>query len=139
MTLGYRGNLALPLLTQSDPGSENYGVANAQTALRHRLDPTLEGTSQHKWKRKHQNVKPEIEWRKLRRRWSPGFEDKLDYGVNHDLYNPEDELEGYVSLLFSSLILRATWSDMPCRSQLGFSLGCYPVSAKGTGRVHFNP
>ncbi|KAH9915480.1 hypothetical protein B0H21DRAFT_664705, partial [Amylocystis lapponica] len=31
----------IPLLTQSDLGTENNGIANAQTVLRHRLDPSL--------------------------------------------------------------------------------------------------
>ncbi|KAG8941619.1 hypothetical protein FRC04_004139 [Tulasnella sp. 424] len=34
----------MPLITQSDEGTENYGIANAQTTMRHMLDPSLEGT-----------------------------------------------------------------------------------------------
>ena len=30
--------LGVPIITQSDPGTENYGVANTQTLIRHRLD-----------------------------------------------------------------------------------------------------
>jgi hypothetical protein len=40
--------LGVPLVTQSDPGPENFGVANAQTVIRHRLDPTLRDTLQHR-------------------------------------------------------------------------------------------
>ncbi|KAI6037650.1 hypothetical protein EDC04DRAFT_2868603 [Pisolithus marmoratus] len=35
----------IPLVTQSDPSSENYGIMNAQTWH----DPALEGTLQHQW------------------------------------------------------------------------------------------
>lgn len=41
--------IGMPLLTHSDPGSENYGVANAQSTLRQMQDPTLQGTMQHRW------------------------------------------------------------------------------------------
>lgn len=76
----------MPLLTQSDPGTENNGVANATTMLRHWLDPQLPTDSiQHKWKRKHSNIKPEIEWSQLRRRFSPGFEAILEAG--EDIYD----------------------------------------------------
>ncbi|HEV7737670.1 MAG TPA: hypothetical protein VGO47_09915 [Chlamydiales bacterium] len=54
-------------MTQSDPGTENYGIAKAQTYLRHRLDPSLEGTLQHKFRYKVNNIKPEVEWSLLRR------------------------------------------------------------------------
>ncbi|KAF8574687.1 hypothetical protein K439DRAFT_1624140 [Ramaria rubella] len=85
--------ISIPLLSQSDPGPENYGVANSHTGICHYYDLSLVGTSQHKWKRKHQNVKPEIEWAMLRHRWTPGFEDKLDHTLNHNIYNPDDELK----------------------------------------------
>ncbi|KAF6740840.1 hypothetical protein DFP72DRAFT_1087068 [Ephemerocybe angulata] len=44
-SLGY-----VPLLTQSDPGTENTRVANAQSFLRQFLDPSLAGLIQHVWK-----------------------------------------------------------------------------------------
>ncbi|KAF8492109.1 hypothetical protein JB92DRAFT_3147563 [Gautieria morchelliformis] len=83
----------IPMVTQSDPGSENYGVANAHTTLRHMLDPSLEGTRQHRWMRKHNNVKPEISWSQLRRRFTPGFEDLLEQGVQSGLYDPDNRLD----------------------------------------------
>ncbi|KAJ3014139.1 hypothetical protein NUW54_g1383 [Trametes sanguinea] len=51
---------AIPLVTQSDPGMENYGITNAHTYMRHVLDSTLSDTLQHRWMRKHMNIKPEI-------------------------------------------------------------------------------
>ncbi|KAF8529989.1 hypothetical protein JB92DRAFT_2825664 [Gautieria morchelliformis] len=84
---------AIPMVTQSDPGSENYGMANAHTTLRHMLDPSLEGTHQHQWMRQHNNVKPEISWSQLRRRFTPGFEDLLEQGVQSCLYDPDNRVD----------------------------------------------
>ncbi|KAF8522678.1 hypothetical protein JB92DRAFT_2597338, partial [Gautieria morchelliformis] len=86
----------IPMVTQSDPGSENYGVANAHTTLQHMLDPSLEGTRQHRWMRKHNNVKLEISWSQLRRRFTPGFEDLLEQGVQSGLYDPNNRLDALV-------------------------------------------
>ena len=69
--------LGIPLTTQSDPGTENYGVANVQTLLRHQLDSTLVGTLQHRWMRNKANVKSEANWSVFRRDFAPGFEDLL--------------------------------------------------------------
>ncbi|KDR77552.1 hypothetical protein GALMADRAFT_65908 [Galerina marginata CBS 339.88] len=77
----------MPLVTQSDPGSENYGLANGHTALRHWHDPNLAGTIQHHWMRQKKNVKPEITWSQLRRRFTPGFEDLLETGVTNGWYD----------------------------------------------------
>ncbi|KAF7974335.1 hypothetical protein HWV62_12390 [Athelia sp. TMB] len=92
----------VPLITQSDPGSENYGVANAQTTIRHRLDPSLQTTIQHRWMRKHQNILSEIKWSILRRDWSPGFEDVFDKGVNENWYDANDFL---MNLIFRWLAI----------------------------------
>ncbi|KAJ7599656.1 hypothetical protein C8J56DRAFT_879455 [Mycena floridula] len=78
----------MPLISQSDLGSENYGIANGQTMLRQLHDPSLVGTLQHRWKRERKNVIPEIAWSQLRRRWTPGFENILDLGVNRGWYDP---------------------------------------------------
>ncbi|KAJ7265657.1 hypothetical protein C8J57DRAFT_1620708 [Mycena rebaudengoi] len=87
----------IPLITQSDPGSENYGIANCHTVTRQRLDPELEGTLQHWWmNKKAMNVKPEATWSMLRRQWTPGFETLLDFGINTGLYNLDDPLEKLV-------------------------------------------
>lgn len=88
---GYSG---VPLITQSDPGLENFGVANAQTSIRHTLDPSLRGgMTQHRWMRKHQNILSEIKWSIFRQDWSPGFEDILDDGVNQGWYDVNNVLE----------------------------------------------
>ncbi|KAF9553186.1 hypothetical protein CPC08DRAFT_645938 [Agrocybe pediades] len=79
----------MPLITQSDPGSENYGIANAHTTLRHMHDRlrSLEGTVQHRWMRHKKNVKPEATWSQFRRRFAPGFEDLLELGVTNGWYD----------------------------------------------------
>ncbi|KIK32075.1 hypothetical protein CY34DRAFT_760918 [Suillus luteus UH-Slu-Lm8-n1] len=87
---------AMPLVTQSDPSTENNGIANGHTMLRHLQDPALARTLQHKFKGQHRNIKPEIFWSQLRRRWAPGFEDVLDFGLNNGIYNPDDALERLV-------------------------------------------
>ncbi|KAJ8077842.1 hypothetical protein PM082_002282 [Marasmius tenuissimus] len=66
------------LVIQSDPGSENFCLAKGHTYIRCSLDPNLEGTIQHRWKRDKKNIPPEILWSNLRRRFTPGFEDILD-------------------------------------------------------------
>ena len=83
----------MPLITQSDRGTKNNGVANAQTVLRHLHDPSLSDSLQHRWMPKGVNIKPEIFWKDLRRRWSPGFEALLDEGIENGLYDPTDILE----------------------------------------------
>src|ERR1700743_1286075 len=79
----------MPMVTQSDPGVENFGIANGHTLLRHYHDPALAGTLQHRWMNRKKNVKPEAAWSQLRRRWTPGFEDILDRGVNAGLFDNE--------------------------------------------------
>lgn len=83
----------MSLITQSDPGSENYGPANCQTDIRHRLDPTLRDTRQHRWMKDKVNVKPEALWSVLRRNFTPGFETILDAGIESGLFSPDDPLE----------------------------------------------
>jgi len=83
----------VPLVTQSDPGSENYGIANAHTVLRHWHDPNLSGTIQHRWMRQKKNVMPEIAWSQLRRRFTPGFENILQEGVNEGWYDMNHPLD----------------------------------------------
>nr|GAT58506.1 predicted protein [Mycena chlorophos] len=90
-TLGY-----MPLITQSDPGVENFGMANAHTLLRQMHDPALVDTLQHRWMNEKKNVKPEIAWSQLRRRFTPGFEDILDEGVNNGWYDPKILIESLV-------------------------------------------
>jgi len=81
------------LSLKSDPGTENYGVANAHTLIRHRLDPNLLNTLQHRFARGHNNILSEIKWSVFRRDFAPGFEDILQDGVNCGWYNVNDPLE----------------------------------------------
>ncbi|KAG9087306.1 hypothetical protein FRC07_012855 [Ceratobasidium sp. 392] len=83
----------MPLLTHSDPGSENYGVANAQSTLRQMLDPSLQGTMQHRWLRGHSNIKPEIFWSQWRRRAAPALEELMQSGIDNGWYDPHINLE----------------------------------------------
>ncbi|KAI0741878.1 hypothetical protein C8Q80DRAFT_1109776 [Daedaleopsis nitida] len=86
----------VPLITQSDPGTENFGIANAHTFIRQQLDPALEGTLQHRWMRERMNIKPEMIWSQLARQWKPGFEAKLQMGVDQGWYDPASPLESLV-------------------------------------------
>lgn len=83
----------IPLVTQSDRGRENNGIANMHTAIRHQLDPTLRDTLQHRWCIDKSNIKAEAMWAQLRRQFTPGFEDILDKGVNDGLYDVNNPLE----------------------------------------------
>ncbi|KAI6156948.1 hypothetical protein BKA82DRAFT_142282, partial [Pisolithus tinctorius] len=83
----------IPMITQSDPGTENFGIANAQTLLRQMHDPALEGYVQHRWMRTKKNIKPEIAWSQLRHHFSPGFESLLDMGVDSGWYDPDNTLQ----------------------------------------------
>ena len=68
-------------------------MANVQTLLRHRLDPTLVVPLQHRWKRNEANVKLEANWSALRRDFLPGFEDLFEQGVNQGWYDVNKPLE----------------------------------------------
>ncbi|KAG8722538.1 hypothetical protein FRC09_006114 [Ceratobasidium sp. 395] len=103
-TLGF-----IPLVTQSDPGSENFGVANAHTALRHLYDPSLQGTIQHRTMRGHNNIKSEILWKETRRHGSPGIENVLDLGLINHWYDPENPLH---ALLFRWLFVPWVQSEL---------------------------
>ncbi|KIJ06201.1 hypothetical protein PAXINDRAFT_92365 [Paxillus involutus ATCC 200175] len=83
----------IPLVTQSDPGTENFGIANAQTMLRQMHDPGLAGFVQHRWMRKKKNIMPEIAWSQLRRRFSPGFEALLEQGTQSGWYDVDNTLQ----------------------------------------------
>lgn len=86
--------LGIPLVTQSDLGSENNGIANCHTVTRQRLDPSLAGTRQHRWMSKRtMNIKPEATWSQMRRQFTPGFENILDTGVARGLYDINNPLE----------------------------------------------
>ncbi|KAJ6553413.1 hypothetical protein B0H19DRAFT_1211058 [Mycena capillaripes] len=87
----------IPLITQSDLGSENYGIANCHTTTRQHLDPSLANTLQHRWmSKKGHNIKPEATWSQMRRQFTPGFEDILEDGVARGYYNVDNPLENLV-------------------------------------------
>ncbi|KAJ7668830.1 hypothetical protein B0H17DRAFT_1162310 [Mycena rosella] len=88
--------LIMPLVSQSDPGTENFGLADGHTLLRHLHDPDLEGTLQHRWMREKKNVMPEIGWSQLHHQFTSGFEDILDMGVTNGWYDPGDLVETLV-------------------------------------------
>ena len=83
----------------SDPGSENNGIANMHTMMRHQLDPSLRDTLQHLFCRDKKNIKSEIGWSQFRAQCAPGFEDLFDFGVNSGFYTASDPLEKYVYLV----------------------------------------
>ncbi|KZT57565.1 hypothetical protein CALCODRAFT_433971, partial [Calocera cornea HHB12733] len=91
-----RSHGGVPLLTQSDPGSENNGIANAQSTIRQHLDPSLVGTLQHQWMRGHTNVKPEIRWSQLRREFTAQYENLFAAGVINQWYDKHVCLENYI-------------------------------------------
>lgn len=93
----------MPLLTQSDAGTENFGVANVHTILRHRQDPALSASLQHKFMVNNKNIKPEVFWGMFRRNWTPGYEDVFEYGLVHGLYDPDNMMERYVCYRFQFL------------------------------------
>ncbi|THU75737.1 hypothetical protein K435DRAFT_880248 [Dendrothele bispora CBS 962.96] len=83
------------LITQSDPGSENFCLAKGHTFIRQALDSSLHGTLQHRWMREKKTIPPEILWSNLRRRWTPGFEDILESSnfIERIRYDPKDPLQ----------------------------------------------
>ena len=91
--------LGIPLITQSDPGTENVNVAYSHTALRHQMEPSLHGSIQHRWFRKHRNIKPEIHWSVFRKDWAVGFQALLDDGIEKGYYDIGDPLEWYVNII----------------------------------------
>ncbi|KAJ7204964.1 hypothetical protein GGX14DRAFT_569109 [Mycena pura] len=70
----------IPLLSFSDTGKGNNGIANCHSSIRQQLDPTLRGTLQHKWFYEKMNIKSEIGWAQVRQGFSPGFEDIILQG-----------------------------------------------------------
>ena len=84
------------IITQSDPGHENNGVANAQTVIHQTLDPSLAGTMQHCFTKGHNNILSDIKWSVFRRDFSPGFENILEEGVQKGWYDVDNTIEKYV-------------------------------------------
>ncbi|KAG2155220.1 uncharacterized protein EDB93DRAFT_1239155 [Suillus bovinus] len=78
--LGHKYFSYMPMVTQSNPGSENYGIANAHMMLRQWHDPSLHSTLQHRWMRSKKNVMPEIAC-------------LLEHGVNSGWYDSNNILQ----------------------------------------------
>ena len=83
----------IPIITQSDPGTENYGDANAHIVMPHHLDPSLTGTLQHCFTLGHNNILSKIKWSVFHHDFSPGCEDILEQGVQSGWYDVNDTLE----------------------------------------------
>ena len=62
------------------------------------LDATLAGTIQHRFFRKHGNIKTEIFWSLFRRFFIPKFEQLIDDGVEKGWYDIGDPIEMYANL-----------------------------------------
>ncbi|KAH6903545.1 hypothetical protein BKA70DRAFT_1433583 [Coprinopsis sp. MPI-PUGE-AT-0042] len=88
----------VPLVTQSDPGPENFLLANGHTMIRWSMDLELRFWRyiQHRWKREKKNIPPEIAWSGLRARFAPGFEDLLQLGVDQEWYDYDNLVHRYV-------------------------------------------
>ncbi|KIK75936.1 hypothetical protein PAXRUDRAFT_835521 [Paxillus rubicundulus Ve08.2h10] len=83
----------MPLVTQSDAGSENFGIANAHTTLRQWHNLALAGSLQHWCMHSNTNIMPEITWSQLQCHFAPGFENLLDLGVNSGWYDTNNTLQ----------------------------------------------
>jgi len=80
--------LDICLVTQSDPGPENFCLAKGHSFIRQSLDPQLQGTLQHRYMKEKNNIPPEIAWSNLRRNFIPGIEDILSNpDMNYDCNN----------------------------------------------------
>ena len=69
------------IITQIDPGTENSGVANAQTVMHHCLDPSLASTLQHNYALGHNNLLSGKKWSIFCHDFCQGFEDILEQGL----------------------------------------------------------
>ena len=96
LVFGLNKIIAILLATQSDPRSENNGIANCHTTLHHCLNPSLAGTLQHCWMNKNKNIKSKVLWSDFCQNCTPGFEDIMNAGVNEGLYHVKDPLERFV-------------------------------------------
>ncbi|KAG2145632.1 hypothetical protein BD769DRAFT_1329410, partial [Suillus cothurnatus] len=85
--------LNMPMVTQSDPGSDNYGISNAHTMLHQCHNPALQGSLQYCWMRTKKNVMPEIAWSQMQHHFTPEFETLLDHGVTSGWYDTNNTLQ----------------------------------------------
>lgn len=83
----------MPMLTQSDPGTENFGIANVQSTLCQMLDSSLSGTMQHIRLRKHGNIKPEVFWAGYQKQLATGLEPFISIRLEEGFFNPDTHIE----------------------------------------------
>ncbi|KAI6023297.1 hypothetical protein EDC04DRAFT_2574814 [Pisolithus marmoratus] len=81
----------IPLITQSDPGSKNFGIANTQTMLCQWHDSALEGTLQHWWM--GDSISNKIMWSQPCQHFTPGFKLLLEDGVHQGWYDVDNTLQ----------------------------------------------
>ncbi|KAF8218486.1 hypothetical protein L208DRAFT_1350965, partial [Tricholoma matsutake] len=124
----------IPVITQSNPGTENYGVANAQTVMRHCLDPNLVDTLQHRFALGHSNIVSEIKWSVFHCDFSPGFEDMLEHGVQSGWYDVNDTLE---NLLFRWIAI--PWLQMEINDWVKFKNSTAPRTVRNKILPHGIP
>ncbi|KAI6009437.1 hypothetical protein F5J12DRAFT_905030 [Pisolithus orientalis] len=75
--------------SHNDPGTENFGIANAQSMLQQWHDAKLISTLQHRWMLHKKNITPEIMWLQLQHQFTPRFEVILEQGlIFHWLFIP---------------------------------------------------
>ena len=83
--------LGAPMITQSDSGTENHGVANVHTLIRHRLDPSIANCRQHRFAPGCNNILSK--WSVFWRDFNPGFGDELQKGVDNGWYDVGEALD----------------------------------------------
>ncbi|KIK94040.1 hypothetical protein PAXRUDRAFT_143761 [Paxillus rubicundulus Ve08.2h10] len=83
----------IPLVTQSDPGTEIFRIPNTQTLLCQMHDPALAGYIQHHWMQKKKNVMPKIAWSQLHQHFTPGSESLLEQGTEEGWFNINNTLQ----------------------------------------------
>ncbi|KAG2151646.1 uncharacterized protein EDB93DRAFT_1083174, partial [Suillus bovinus] len=117
------------LITQSDLGSENFGIANTQTLLRQHYDPDLQRMLQHRWMHSKKNIMLEITWSQLWHRFTPGSEMMLDHSVNEGLYNVGNTLQKFIPLILHGF----HWVFIPWLQQ---ELDVYHNCVNNTAKRH---
>jgi hypothetical protein len=84
----------MPLVTQSDPGTENFGIANGHTMLHQWYDPSLQGV--------HNTASLDANQEQCHARdrvvatVTSCFESLLDHRVEQDWYDSDNTLQVYV-------------------------------------------
>ena len=106
---------------------------NAHTVIRHRLDPSLANTLQHRFASGHNNILSEIKWSVFHCDFSPGFKDVLEHGIQRGWYDVNDTLENWVISYPHSGILRFSC----CCSLLFHWIAIWWLQAKFDNHVKF--